>query len=139
MRILLADDQSKVRFGLRVLLKRQSGVEVVGEAADTEELLVLAKSACPDLVLLDWELPGTQAAELLPALRSLCPGLTVIVLTGQLEARKPALAAGADAFVSKTDPPERLLAAIVDCFPSAPAQFPVAQNAPGDEKSGSPL
>jgi CheY-like chemotaxis protein len=45
-------------------------------------------------------------------LRELCPGLPVIVLSGQPEVRRTALAAGADAFVSKADPPEQLLAAL---------------------------
>jgi DNA-binding NarL/FixJ family response regulator len=67
-------------------------------------------------VLLDWELPGLQAANsLLPALRALCPRLSVIALSGKPEARRAALAAGADGFVSKGDPPERLMAAVSGC------------------------
>ena len=112
MRILLADDQSNVRFALRALLERQSGVQVVGEAVNSETLLGQVKAACPDLVLLDWGLPGIAADELLPTLRDACPDLSVIVLSGQPEARRAALAAGADAFVGKTDPPEQLLATI---------------------------
>lgn len=112
MRILLADDQSQVRFALRVLLEQQPGLEVVGEAADGESLLAKAGTQCPDLVLLDWELPRTVVSQLLPALRSACPGLLVIALSGQPEVRSTALAAGADGFVCKCDPPERLLEAI---------------------------
>jgi DNA-binding NarL/FixJ family response regulator len=109
---LLADDQSHVRLALRALLERQSGVQVVGEAAHSAALLSQVRAACPDLVLLDWNLPGIAAGELLPALRELCPSLPVIALSGQPEVRRAALAAGADAFVSKADPPERLLAAL---------------------------
>ena len=58
MQILLADNQPKVRFGLRVLLERQPGLQVVGEAADAEDLLAQVEADCPDLVLLDWELSG---------------------------------------------------------------------------------
>jgi len=115
MHVLLADDRPKVRFALRVLLEQQPGLEVVGEAADAEALLALAKEACPELVLLGWEWPGLRAVDLLPALREVCPDLFVIALSGRPEARRAALAAGADAFVSKTDLPERLLAAIADC------------------------
>ena len=115
MHILLADDRPKVRFALRVLLEQQPGLKVVGEAADAEALLALAKEACPDLVLLGWEWPGLRAGDLLSALREVCPDLFVIALSGRPEARRAALAAGADAFVSKTDLPERLLAAIADC------------------------
>ena len=115
MRILVADDQPKVRFALRVLLERQPGLKVVGEAADADDLLVQVEMACPDLVLLDWELPGLAGGDLLSALRGVCPNLFVIALSGRLEVRRAALEAGADAFVYKCDPPERLLAAIADC------------------------
>jgi DNA-binding NarL/FixJ family response regulator len=115
MRILLADSQAKVRFALRVLLERQPGLEVVGEVASAEELLARAAVSGPDLVLLDWGVAGAFAAGLLQALRSDCPGLEVIVLSGRPEARGAALAAGADAFVSKGNPPEHLLAAITRC------------------------
>jgi DNA-binding NarL/FixJ family response regulator len=112
MRILLADDRSIVRFALRTLLERQPGIEVVGEAANSEGLLNQVKTTCPDLVLLDWSLLDAVANDLLPILREADPELSVIVLSGRPEMRRTALTAGADAFVSKTDPPERLLNAI---------------------------
>jgi DNA-binding NarL/FixJ family response regulator len=112
MRILLADDEPNVRYGLRLLLEEQPEFEVVGEAADAEELSAQLETACPDLVLLSWGLPGRQGADLLPALRSVQDDLTVIVLSGRPEARQAALDAGANAFVSKVESPERLLSAI---------------------------
>lgn len=112
MRILLADNRSKVRFALRVLLEQRPEFEIVGEAVDAEDLLAQVEAACPDLVLLDWRLPSTAAADLLLALRGVCPDLCMIALSERPEARRAALAAGADAFVSKADPPEQLLAAI---------------------------
>lgn len=115
MRILLADHQPKVRFALRVLLERQAGFEIAGEIDDANELVAKAESARPDVVLLGWELPGLDMANVLSVLRKVCPNLRVIALSGLPEARKAALAAGADAFVSKSDPPECLLAAIDDC------------------------
>jgi DNA-binding NarL/FixJ family response regulator len=115
MRILLADPQAKVRFALRVLLERRPDLEVVGEAACAEDLLALAAVSCPDLVLLEWNVAGTRAKGLVVALRRICPGVGVIVLSGRPEAREAALAAGADSFVSKGNPPEHLLTAIVQC------------------------
>jgi DNA-binding NarL/FixJ family response regulator len=112
MRIYLADDQSIVRFALRTLLKRQSGIQVVGEAADSQTLLCQIEATCPDLLLLDWGLSGTATDDLMLILREEYPHLSVIVLSGRPEVRRVALSAGADAFVSKTDPPERLLNAI---------------------------
>jgi DNA-binding NarL/FixJ family response regulator len=131
MHILLADGQPKVRFALRVLIEQQTGYEVGGEAANTEDLLAQAELDCPDLVLLAWELPGRPSVDLLLALREICPDLFVIVLSGRPEAHRAALLAGADAFVSKTDPPDRLLAAIVDCerrYPKRSASSPASRS-----------
>ena len=114
MRILLADHRLKVRFALRALLEQRPEVEIVGEAVDAEDLLAQVETVCPDLVLLDWKLQGLSAVDLLPSLRRVCPKTCVIVLSGRPEARRAALDAGADAFVSKTDPPGRLLAAIAE-------------------------
>lgn len=111
MDILIADDQPKVRSALRLLLEQEPGLSVIGEIADAQDLLVQAAATCPDLVLLDWELPTHPShSNLIAALRALCPRLRVIALSGRPEARHAALAAGADAFVSKGDPPEGLLA-----------------------------
>lgn len=114
MQALLADDQAKVRSALRLLLNHAPDVDVLGEAVDATGLLDWVRAACPDLVLLDWELPGFSPG-LMITLRELCPALTVIALSGQPEARRAALSTGADAFVSKGDPPEQLMAAIGDC------------------------
>lgn len=109
MRVLLADDQAKVRSALKLLLEHESGVCVVGECADADALLAQMELTQPDVVLLDWELPGHEERDLLARLRALSPHVRVIALSGRLEANHEALAAGVDAFVSKSDPPERLL------------------------------
>ena len=67
MRILLADNQTRVRFALRVLLTQRPGLQVVGEASDSPELFAQAGAVDADLVLLDWELPGLTEAGGLPA------------------------------------------------------------------------
>ncbi len=109
IRILIADDQPQVRSALRLLLIHERDVTVVGEAGDAEQLLELVVELQPDLVLLDWELPGQDICTTLAGLQAARPGLAVIALSGRPEARRTALAAGANAFVSKGDPPERLL------------------------------
>lgn len=116
MRILLADDQPEVRFALRALLEQQPGLVVVGEATDAGDLLLQAKTACPDLVLLDWPLPGSAPADLLAALRRGNPRMPVIAMSGRPETRPVALVAGAVGFVNKCDPPEQLLEAISCCL-----------------------
>jgi len=114
MRVLLADDRTKVRSALR-LLEYGQGSKVVGEAAKADGLLAQTMATDPGLVLLDWELPGLLTDGSLSALRRACPDVCVIAPSGRPEARWAALAAGADALVSKGYPPERLLAAIDDC------------------------
>jgi DNA-binding NarL/FixJ family response regulator len=115
MRILLADAQPKVRFALRVLLERQPGVTITDEAADAVQLLVQAMNTCPNVVLLAWDLPGLSELDSVSALRRVCPDVVIIALSVRSEARRAALDAGVDAFVSKGEPPERLLAAISRC------------------------
>lgn len=115
MRVLLADDQPEVRSALRLLLEQEPELSIVGEAAETEDLLARAGSGQLDLVLLDWELPGPREGDLLVRLRAIYPGVRVVALSGRPESRRAALSAGADAFVSKGDPPERLLAAVQAC------------------------
>jgi len=115
MRIIVADDQAKVRSALRLALEQEPEVKILGEAVDSTGLLDWVKAVCPDLVLLDWELPGLPPAALLPLLHDYCPGLKMVALSSQPQVRPAALAAGADDFVSKGDPPEQLLAALHAC------------------------
>lgn len=116
MRVLVADDQSWLRSALRLLLEQEAGVEIVGEAPDVKTLLSMTGKLHPDLILLDWELPGLKPSgrghAFLATLRSRTVQLHVIVLSGRPESGRLALAAGANAFVSKADPPEKLLAAL---------------------------
>ncbi len=110
--ICIADSQSRVRFGLRVLLEQQAGWKVVGEAAEAHELLKQIYSDCPDLVLLDWDLPGMPAEILLTILRQACPKSRIIALSGRDGLRQLVLETGVDAFVSKTETPEKLITMI---------------------------
>lgn len=112
MRILIADDQDCVRYALRTLLMQQPGLQVVGEAADSQGLLSQAQATAPDLILVDWALPGLSQAGGVAILRSATRICKIVVLSSRPGARRAAQAAGADAFVSKRDPPERLLAAL---------------------------
>ena len=114
MRVLLAESQPKVRSALRLLLEQEPDLSVVGDAAEVDSLLTQMQAVRPDVLLLDWELPGLLASDLMPILHAICPRLRVIILGGRPETCRLALATGADAFVSKVDPPERLLAAFRD-------------------------
>jgi two-component system response regulator DesR len=97
---------------MRVLLDIAPQVRVIGEALNAKELLAVTEATKPDLVLLDWELPGILADTALADLRRSHPGLVVIALSARPEARRAALTAGSDAFVSKLEAPDHLLRVI---------------------------
>jgi DNA-binding NarL/FixJ family response regulator len=109
MYVLLADSDGKERAALRRLMAQEPELTVVGEAIGARELLAQAQALHPDLVLLDWELPGLQGTDLLLALH--CHGwpMKVVAYSERTEARQEALAGGADAFVGRDEPLEWLL------------------------------
>jgi DNA-binding NarL/FixJ family response regulator len=120
MRILLADDQTVIRSALRLLLEEdENSWQDIHEVENFQQLLKDVELLHPDLVLLDWELQGIAPANRLSAgkplpdiignLKALHPGIKILVLSGRIEAQAESSAAGADAFVSKGDPPERLM------------------------------
>lgn len=112
VRVLLADDQDKVRSALRLLIEQELAFNVVGEAGAADELLRGILKSYPQVVLLDWELPGLPDQHKLDSMRLIAPGLKIIALSGRPEARKMALAEGVDIFVSKSDPPDGVLKAL---------------------------
>ncbi|HEY5388362.1 MAG TPA: response regulator [Thermoleophilia bacterium] len=106
MRSILADSEPAVRRALRLLLTQDLDIEVVSEV-DTPQLLQRRVNCQqPDLLVVDWGLVAAQATSALPALRRSCPGLRIVVLGLGPESRQAALAAGADAFLSKVDAPD---------------------------------
>ena len=71
MRVLVADDQPHIRSALRLLLDHEPDLNVVGEAIDSQTLCTQIQVTQPDLLLLDWELPGWPETDLLTILRVL--------------------------------------------------------------------
>ncbi len=117
MKILLADDNPEVRSALRLLLEQEPILAMVMEVTDTQGLLAHLRENCPMVILLDWELPGLHSSDFLVLVRSRCPEMKVIALSSKFEARQEALAAGVDAFVSKAEPPEKILSAVCSFIP----------------------
>ena len=115
MKVLLADDRTEVRSALRLLLEQDSNIEVIGEATKLSDLMAKIEVACPDCILLDWELPDIDTEDSILKLHYCCPELIIIALSSWPEAREAALAAGANAFISKGDAPEKLLEIMEDC------------------------
>jgi DNA-binding response OmpR family regulator len=112
MRILVADRNAAVRSAVTWYLQNMLESDTVREAGDNEELLAQVEAFRPDIVLVDWGLPGCAQTESLASLCACDPRPSVIVLGSLLEQRQDALAAGADSFVCKGDPPRRLLASV---------------------------
>lgn len=112
MNILLADNQSRVRSALRLLLEQQAEAYNVKEADTLQGILASIKNQCPDIILLDWGLLGITPEKTVAELQASCPGLFIIAMDSNPQTRLVALKAGANEFVSKNDPPECLLAAI---------------------------
>jgi DNA-binding NarL/FixJ family response regulator len=109
MKVLIADNVDAVRYGLAAFLEEQMQVEVMGEAANFEELVKLLLLGCPDMLLMSWELPGQNGETLLNSVRLICPETYIVVLSSQIEVASRALELGADNFISKAEPPQRLL------------------------------
>jgi len=112
MRLVIADRQAATRSALRMLLAPEEDVNIVGEVSDQQQLLSMVEATQPDVLLLDWELAGSATVDLLADLRVIESPFKVIALSGRPEAQQAALGAGVDGFVSKGDPPARLLTAL---------------------------
>lgn len=103
MRILLADDHELVRAGIRSLLEKMPGVEVVGEASNGREVLKLVKSELPNLVLLDIAMPDLGGLETLPRIIKDFPNVKVVMLSAHAteDYVSRALRSGASGYVLK--------------------------------------
>ena len=107
-RVYLADAKPEERSALRLLLLDLK-MEVIGEAADWATALAQAPIHRTDMLLIDWDLLPESPTASLQKLRKVCPAALVIVLISHLDARhQAALSAGADAFISKGEMPERV-------------------------------
>jgi DNA-binding NarL/FixJ family response regulator len=109
IRVYVADALTEERSALRLVLL-DLNMEVVGEAADWTTTLAQAPVSRTDMLLIDWDLlPRTAPSTALDELRKACPAALVIILISHLDARQQAaLSAGADAFISKGETPERV-------------------------------
>lgn len=111
-RVVLADDQKSVRLGLRLLLEEEDGIEITGEAYNAGSLLTNVAPNPPDLVLLDWGLPGMDSEHLIGILRKLCPNMAICILSGAASVKEAALLAGANAYFCKANSPDQLVETI---------------------------
>jgi two-component system, NarL family, invasion response regulator UvrY len=111
-RILIADDQKRTRQSLRALLSASlPGLQIL-EASNGEEALRLAEEARPRLVVMDLRMPGLDGIVATRAIKSRWPEMKVLALSLYPDLQEEVRAAGADTFVAKGEPPERLVCAV---------------------------
>ena len=116
IRLLVVDDEARVRQGLHMRLATEPDLEVVGEAGDGATALRLALELQPDVVVIDLLMPGMDGIEATRLLRAAVPASAVLAFSirDETTSRREAAGAGAAAFVAKQEGPDRLLAAIRD-------------------------
>ena len=110
MRVLICDDHTLIRAGLRRLIESFDGIEVVAEASSADEAVIRARDTLPDAVLLDLSMPGRNGFEALDELRRVCPDTAVVIMSmhdDRCQVRE-ALARGALGFVVKEAAPAEL-------------------------------
>ena len=118
MRVLICDDHTLIRAGLRRLVEAFDGVEVVGEAANADEVVIRTRDVMPDVVLLDLSMPGRNGFEALDELRRVAPDTAVVIMSMHDDTAhvREALARGARGFVVKEAAPAELEIALRAAF-----------------------
>jgi DNA-binding NarL/FixJ family response regulator len=114
IRVLLAEDHTIVRKGLRSLLEDEEGIEVIGEAEDGREAIKLAEKLHPDIVVMDIAMPGLNGLEATRQLRKLHPEIKILILSvyANEEYVFQTLQAGAEGYLVKKAAPSELILAI---------------------------
>jgi DNA-binding NarL/FixJ family response regulator len=114
IRVAIADDHPLVRAGLRQVIADDPSLLVVGEAADGDDTVSLARATSPDVLLLDITMPGAPFPRLVRLLRGVFPQIRILVLTMHAEEQFAvrALREGAAGYLTKQQPPQDVIAAI---------------------------
>ncbi len=114
IRVLIVDDHSVVRTGLKVFLDLQSDMEVVGEAADGSEGVAMARRLEPDVVLMDLLMPNMDGVTAIGRIKAELPEIEIVTMTSFIEEEKvtSALEAGASGYVLKDADAEEVAAAV---------------------------
>ncbi len=129
VRVILADDHTLVRGGIRRILESQPGVEVVAEAADGREAIEACAAHEPDVLVLDLKMPGLDGIEVLRAVKRAHPAPKVIVLTMHAgrEYVARAMQEGADGYLLKDSAVQDLVAALESVRAGHPYYSPAIQ------------
>jgi len=114
VRVLIVDDTTLMRQGIKSLLEKRENIEFVGEAASAQEAVELTETLSPDVILLDQDMPGLDSAEAIKLIKERLPKAEIIVLAEDTDDQKSCrtLEAGAIGYVLKDINPEDLVRAI---------------------------
>lgn len=114
IRVLLVDDHSLFRSGVKALLQTDGSIDVVGEGGNAFEGIELARSLKPDVVLMDISMPGLKGTKAIPALLDAAPSVNLLMLTVSENENDlfDAIKAGAKGFILKSIEPEDLIRSI---------------------------
>ncbi len=114
IKVLLADDHSIVREGLRRVLEDSHEIKVIAEASDGETAFDEAMAKRPDVAVIDISMPGMDGLEVVTRMSAYCPEIPVLILTMHDEEQYVirAIEAGAMGYVTKQSAPEQLVAAV---------------------------
>ena len=120
IKVALADDHTIIRQGLNAMLQSQSDIQIIGEASDGQMAVELTEELHPDVILMDVRMPRMNGIEATRRIVSDHPDARVIGFTLNMEENiaDAMREAGAVACLSKSDPIDRLLETIRNCFPS---------------------
>lgn len=114
VRVALVEDNDVFREALELLLGLRSDIDVVGSAEDGRKVVELCKELRPDVVVMDYRLPGLDGVQATKALLGACPEVAVVCLTASANLREidALYAAGAVACLTKDEPLDEIVAAI---------------------------
>jgi DNA-binding NarL/FixJ family response regulator len=137
VKVLIVDDQPRARQSLRALLSTWPPAIEIREAVDGNEAIRSVQDMQPDIVLMDVRMPEMDGLEATRLIKARWSQVKVIVLTLHGEYEAEALAAGADAFVGKTEPVDRLLATLLGVMVNRPHGRSVPEEVGDDRLVGS--
>jgi len=114
IKVLLADDHSIMRAGLRRIIEESEDIEVVAEADDGRAAIRLAREKVPDVAVIDISMPGLDGLEVVSQIKNYLPDIPIIMLTMHEEEQYVvrAIEAGAMGYVTKRSAPEHIVKAI---------------------------
>jgi DNA-binding NarL/FixJ family response regulator len=116
MKILLADTEPNIRYGLSTLFEEIQDFDITGEAESIPDLYSAMHHNCPDLILMSLQFPEIVSSDLVNKIKQKYPEIQILIMSTNTDARQIALSIGADGFISKADQPENLVTTIHNMF-----------------------